>query len=75
MDTRPEPDTEEFADYCAAAGWEFIDSSRKFVVFKKIRQDAVPIFTEEEKQAWLTIVEHCKAIEDHINAIKELGRF
>ena len=49
MDTRPEPDTEEFADYCAAAGWEFIDSSRKFVVFKKIRQDAAPIFTEEEK--------------------------
>jgi hypothetical protein len=48
-DTRPEPNTKEFADYCEAAGWQFIDSTRKFVVFKRVREDAVPIMTEEER--------------------------
>lgn len=49
MDTRPEPDTEEYADYCEAAGWKFIDSRRKFCVFKKKRRDAIPIVTPEER--------------------------
>ena len=49
LDTRPEHETEEFSDYCLAAGWELVDSSRKLTVFRKIRNDAVPIFTEEEK--------------------------
>lgn len=48
-DMSPTPATEEFAEYCRAAGWEFIDSRRKFCVFKQIRDDAVPIETEEEK--------------------------
>lgn len=48
-DTRPEPNTREFAEYCEAAGWQFIDSTRKFVVFKRVREDAVPIMTEEER--------------------------
>ena len=48
-DTRPEPNTKEFAEYCEAAGWQFIDSTRKFVVFKRVREDAVPIMTEEER--------------------------
>lgn len=49
MDTRPEPDTEEFAEYCQAAGWKLIDSKRKFCIFRREREDAVPIETEEER--------------------------
>ena len=48
-DTYPEPQTKEFAEYCEAAGWQFIDAMRKFVVFKRIREDAVPIMTHEER--------------------------
>lgn len=48
-DTRPLPETEEFAEYCEAAGWKFVDASRKFVVFKRIREDAVPIMTDQER--------------------------
>ncbi len=48
-DTRPLPETEEFAEYCEAAGWKFVDAWRKFVVFKRIRPDAVPIMTDEER--------------------------
>lgn len=49
MDTRPEPDTEEFAEYCEAAGWKFLDSKRKFCIFRKKSEDAVPIVTPEER--------------------------
>lgn len=48
-DTRPLPETREFAEYCEAAGWQFVDASRKFTVFKRIREDAVPIMTDEER--------------------------
>ena len=48
-DLRPEPDAEEFADYCEAAGWEFIDGNRRFCVFRRRSEDAVPIMTEEER--------------------------
>lgn len=48
-DTRPLPETREFAEYCEAAGWQFVDASRKFTVFKRIREDAVPILTDEER--------------------------
>lgn len=49
MDTKPEPETEEYADYCEAAGWKLIDSRRKFCVFKKVRAGAVPIVTPGER--------------------------
>lgn len=48
-DTRPEPSTEEFAEYCAAAGWQLVDAKRKFVIFKKLRPDAQPIMTDAER--------------------------
>ena len=48
-DLRPGSQTEEFADYCEAAGWEFVDAKRKFCIFKKIREDAVDIVTPEER--------------------------
>lgn len=61
-DTRPEPQTEEFAEYCAAAGWELVDAKQKFCIFRKVRPDAVDILTpqerlqsiakEEQKQIW-----------------------
>lgn len=48
-DTHPLPETREFAEYCEAAGWQFVDAWRKFVVFKRVREDAVPIMTDEER--------------------------
>lgn len=48
-DTRPDVHTKEFAAYCEAAGWELIDAKRKFVIFKKIREDAVDILTPQER--------------------------
>lgn len=53
-DLGPGQDAFEFSEYCESAGWKFIDSRRKFCVLKKIREDAVPLFTSEErvKNAW-----------------------
>lgn len=48
-DTRPEPQTEEFAEYCEAAGWELVDAKRKFCIFRKVRPDAVDILTQQER--------------------------
>ena len=48
-DTAPEPETEEFAAYCEAAGWEFADSTKRFLVFRKDRWNAQPIYTGEER--------------------------
>lgn len=30
---------------------------------------------DKEKEAWRTIIEHCRAIEGHIDAIKAFGKF
>ena len=49
MDKRPEPDTEEYAEYCEAAGWKFIDSKQRFCVFRREQEDALPIVTQEER--------------------------
>ena len=51
MDTRPEKSTEEYAEYCEAAGWRLIDSSRKFCVFRRTKEDAVPIVEPKERFA------------------------
>lgn len=48
-DLRPEEETEEYAEYCRAAGWEFVDANRKFCVFRKVSENAVPIVTETER--------------------------
>ncbi len=48
-DMRPEPHTQEFAEYCEAAGWKFVDAKQKFCIFKKIEEDAVDLFTPEER--------------------------
>lgn len=48
-DTRPEVNTQEFAEYCEAAGWHLVDAKRKFCIFKKVRLDAVDILTPEER--------------------------
>lgn len=48
-DTRPEPKTQEFGEYCEAAGWKLIDAKRKFCIFKRTRPDALPILTDEER--------------------------
>lgn len=47
--TRPEVETEEFAEYCEAAGWKLIDAKRKFCIFKKVRNDADDILTDQER--------------------------
>jgi len=50
-DMRPEPNTQEFAVYCESAGWKFIDSKQKYCIFKKIDEDALNLFTPEERVA------------------------
>ena len=69
LDTRPERETEEFSDYCLAAGWELVDSSRKLTVFRRIRNDAVPIFTEEEKLEEVFIAEKKRRLWSFISAL------
>ena len=49
MDERLREDAEEFAEYCAAAGWKLIDGKKRYCIFRKEREDAVPIVTEEER--------------------------
>lgn len=48
-DTRPEPHTKEFAEYCEAADWTLVDAKRKFCIFKRIREDALSILTDDER--------------------------
>ena len=48
-DLRPEPNTQEFAQYCEAAGWKLVDAKRKFCIFQKVRENAVAILTPEER--------------------------
>ena len=48
-DMRPEPNTQEFAEYCESAGWKFIDAKQKFCIFKKIDETAMDLFTSEER--------------------------
>lgn len=48
-DTRPEPKTQEFAAYCEAAGWQLVDAKKKFVIFKAIRENPLPIMTDRER--------------------------
>lgn len=80
-DLRPVEETEEYAEYCRAAGWEFIDANRKFCVFRKVSEDAVPIVTEEERveEIWKaegkrlifpTIIFGLFALDPSINAVK-----
>ena len=48
-DTKPEPETEEFAVICREAGWELVSSRKKLCIFRKIYQDAAPIMELEER--------------------------
>ena len=48
-DMRPEPDTQEFAVYCESAGWKFIDAKQKYCIFKKIEENALELFTPQER--------------------------
>lgn len=48
-DLKPGENTEEYAEYCCAAGWSFLDSHQKFCIFKKEKEDAVSIVEPEEK--------------------------
>ena len=61
-DLRPEIHTLDFADYCQAAGWELVDSKQKFCIFKKVRPDAVPILTPEERLQSASKVQHHQVI-------------
>ena len=48
-DMRPEPNTQEFAEYCESAGWKFVDAKQKYCIFKKIDENALDLFTPEER--------------------------
>lgn len=48
-DSQPGEDAEEYAEYCEAAGWKLIDGRRRFCIFRRVQDNAVPIVTEEER--------------------------
>lgn len=48
-DMRPSEDTKDLAEYCEAAGWKLLDSHGKLCVFQKLREDARPIVSTEER--------------------------
>ena len=48
-DMQPSYKAFNFAEYCEAAGWKLIDQREKWCVLKRTREDAVPIFTDEER--------------------------
>ena len=56
-DSVPSPDTMEYAQFCEAAGWEMVDSNRQFVIFRRTREDAIPIVTPEEKLEDVSLAE------------------
>lgn len=49
IDQRPSQDTEEYRDYCAAAGWKFLDGKARFCIFRKEAEDAPDILAPEER--------------------------
>ena len=48
-DYLPSEEAKDFAEYCEVAGWKLVDGRRRFCVFQKVREDAVPIRSEEER--------------------------
>lgn len=48
---RGHPLTEEYSEYCEQAGWQFVDAKYHFCIFKKVREDAIPIETTEDRFA------------------------
>ena len=48
-DMWPGPHTEEFAQYCEAAGWKLVDAKYKYMIFKQVREDAMDILTPQER--------------------------
>lgn len=53
-DAGPTEEQETYADYCAAAGWEFVSSWGPLQIFRSIREDPVPIETDEEEKLQAT---------------------
>ncbi len=49
MDLRPSKEAEEYAEYCREAGWELIDSRKKFCVFRQMKEEAISIVTPAER--------------------------
>ena len=49
MDAAPCPEAEEFAEYCEAAGWKFIDGRQKFCIFRQMTKPVTPIVTPKER--------------------------
>ena len=49
MDMKPGELTQEYAEYCAAAGWKLLDSHGKVCIFKREWEEAVPIVEPEER--------------------------
>lgn len=47
-DIKPNEDALDYAQYCEAAGWELLDGSAKFCIFRQKEPNAIPIVTEEE---------------------------
>lgn len=73
MDLRPTEDTEEYAEYCKAAGWEFLDAYGKICIFRKLREDALPIVEPQERLQNIIKAERSRWINNSLGAILLAG--
>ena len=48
-DMQPSYKAMNFAEYCEVAGWQFVDQRANWYVLKRVREDALPIFADEER--------------------------
>lgn len=48
-DTFPSSEEKDMDEYCREAGWKLVDVYRRFCIYEKMNEDAVPIHTDEER--------------------------
>lgn len=73
FDTRPEPVTQEYIEYCQECGWHFLYTSGKLQIFYSEMENPIPIHTDDRERfnlinkqtfwtngiSWLTILFGC----------------
>lgn len=68
MDVCASPDAKEYAEYCNAAGWKFLDSRQKFCIFRKDSPTAPPITTPGERLSNILRAQWQKWLADFFSA-------
>ncbi len=68
-------DREEFQEYALAAGWEIVDAKGSIIIFKAVREDTVPLFTDEERYENIFTEEKRQIVPGFISALFITGLF